>query len=522
MADNPEYLDAQSGQPLSEQTSPGARGKRRGLIAAAAVLGVGALGAGAWAATSYFATGAQPAEALPATTLGYVSVDVDPNGEQTLEGYQFLKKFPALKEELGLDENTDLREKLFDQLSSEGACPDVDYEADIEPWLGTTAAMAAVPQGEEITPVVVVQIEDAEAAESGIAKLQSCGEADGQGGWAIAGDWAVIAEESAIADEVVAAAEKGTLADDADHTRWLDEVGNLGVMTAYVAPDALEQMMEFAADSDPEMAELLADQSKIYQDFAGMAMTVRFRDEGLELIAASDAAIGGLEIGGTQAGESVAALPADTAAAVGFSVGDNYAEKLLEQLTNYDEAGDVGQMISELEAQLGIELPADLQTLLGDSVVLAVSGDLDVDQAANSADGSDIPAGLKITGEAAEIEAVIDTLRPALGPLGDTVFATDVSGEVVAIGPSSEYRAQLLEDGSLGDSDTFGDVVGDTDNSTGILYLDFDAADDWLTTLAGQSGDQELADNIEPLNALGINTELDDKVARFTLRLAAE
>ena len=82
-AGQPEYLDQGGGGPLTGQRSPGSR--RRALLAGATVVGLAVVGAGAWAAVSFFSTGPQPAEALPASTLAYASVDLDPSGGQKLE-----------------------------------------------------------------------------------------------------------------------------------------------------------------------------------------------------------------------------------------------------------------------------------------------------------------------------------------------------------------------------------------------------------------------------------------------------
>ncbi len=237
----PEYLDASSGAPLPGATPSG---KKVGLIAAAALVGVGVIGAGAWAATAFFADGAQPAEALPSTTLAYVSIDLEPSGEQQLEAYRFLKKFPAFDDAVDLDADGDPRKQIFAWIQDQGACEGLDYANDIEPWLGTSAAVAAVDLGDKgPTPIAVVQVENADDAEAGLKKLQGCSESDDSGGWTIDGDWAIFAEEEGIAEDVVAATEEGSLVDSADHSKWLDEVGDLGVMTMYVGPDALDEVL---------------------------------------------------------------------------------------------------------------------------------------------------------------------------------------------------------------------------------------------------------------------------------------
>ena len=120
---------------------------------------------------SFFATGAQPAEALPASTLGYASVDLDPSGGQKIEAFRMLEKFPAIEKELGgFDADDDLLEKVFEELEKE--CDGSSYEDDVKPWLGYRFAAAAVDLGEEMpTPVGVLQVTDADAAEEGLATL---------------------------------------------------------------------------------------------------------------------------------------------------------------------------------------------------------------------------------------------------------------------------------------------------------------------------------------------------------------
>ncbi|MEO6512552.1 MAG: hypothetical protein ABIO16_16255, partial [Nocardioides sp.] len=74
----PEYLEAGGGSPLPPGTpAPPASsgGRKRGLLIGGGVAALAVVGVGAWAAAQFFSTGAQPAEALPASTIGYVSID---------------------------------------------------------------------------------------------------------------------------------------------------------------------------------------------------------------------------------------------------------------------------------------------------------------------------------------------------------------------------------------------------------------------------------------------------------------
>ena len=207
-----------------------------------------AVGVGAWAAYGFLTTGPQPSEALPADTLGYVSIDLDPSGGQKIEALKTLNKFPAFKDYVGISPDDDLVKTLFDKIQDEAGCDSLDYEDDIEPWVGDRAAVAGVDLGGD-TPeaVFVVQVKDAEKAEAGLDKIKDCSGGD-EGGWAIEGDWAIVAESDKIADKVVAETKKGSLADDEDFKKWTGEAGDPGVMTMYAGPEAGDYLADHADD----------------------------------------------------------------------------------------------------------------------------------------------------------------------------------------------------------------------------------------------------------------------------------
>src|SRR5689334_6156643 len=113
----PEYLDQSGGQPLppSDDAGAGRAGRRTAVIAGGAVVCLALVGGGVWAAMSFLASGPQPAEALPASTIGYASVDLDPSGGQKIEAFRMISKFPAIEKELGgFDADDDILEKAFE------------------------------------------------------------------------------------------------------------------------------------------------------------------------------------------------------------------------------------------------------------------------------------------------------------------------------------------------------------------------------------------------------------------------
>ena len=520
------------------------------------MVGLVAVGVGAWAAYSFLTTGPQPAEALPAKTLGYVSIDLDPSGGQKIEALQTLNKFPAFKDYVGINADDDLRKEIFGQIQDEAQCDDIDYADDIEPWLGERAAFAAVDVGgEDPDPVIVIQVKDADKADAGLDKIKDCGDSDDLG-WAIEGDWAVISESDDVADKIVAATKKGSLADDDDFKHWTDEAGDPGVVTLYAGPaagdylaDHADEMFgfplglmgggssdcasgssddfeedggyEFCTDYSDDPSSSIADDLKAkLRDFKGMAATLRFNDGAIEFEMAGDGNLSGqiMPDGGASA-EVVQTLPADTAAAYGLGFADGWFSKIIDTFASY--SGESPEdLMSELSEMSGLDLPADAETLAGDSAAIALGSDFDMDELSSSDDLSDIPVAVKIKGDPDEIEKVLDKLRDMAGPDAN-VLESDADGATIVIGPNSDYRADVLKDGGLGDNDVFQDVVREADKAQTVLFVNVDEFEDAVADAAGDS-DQEFIDNLKPVSGFGVTGWVDGDTAHAVLRLTTD
>jgi hypothetical protein len=524
---------------------------RKRLIALGAVVGAAAvIGGGAWAVSSFFATGAQPAEALPASTIAYVSLDFDPSGAQKVEAIRMLRKFPAIQEELKLDEDDDPIEKLFDELVKDGECTDLDYADDVKPWLGQRAAMAAVDTGGEAPePVGVLQTKDADAAIKGIEKISTaCGGDPSEAAFVASGEWVVVAETKAIAEDVVAATDKASLAGDDDFTRWTDEAGDDGIVTVFVAKGATKYAEQlFAeglasgltpsplgsddpfAEEDPfgedpfggdEPSEMPEDLQRQLEEFEGMAMKVRFDDASLEIeVAASATDTVQAVAGSDNGGDLVASLPADTVAAFGMGFEDGWVERLVEQVVDASGGETTAEeLYADAEDTTGLSLPEDLETLMGEGMAIALGSGIDVDAVTNGGI-TELPVGVKIDGDPEAIDDVLDKLRSDLGE--DTELMELEAGDgVAAVGPNAEYRGILVDDGKLGDDSTYRRVVEAGDDAVGVLYVNFDADDNWLVRLA--EDDPDIAENVEQLEAFGISSWLDGDVAHGLVKLTTD
>lgn len=559
---SPELLERGRGGPIPPGREAGSGAGKKGLFVGGGIVAVLALaGGGVWAAMSFLGTGAQPAEALPDSTLGYASIDLDPSGGQKIEALKTLRKFPAFKDKVGLNTDDDLRERLFQEIQKSGSCTDIDYADDIAPWLGDRAAVAAVDLGaDQPAPVMVVQVKNAGAAEVGLKKLKGCaaessssGSASDTGGYVVDGDWAVFAESADIAQQVVDAATKAPLSEDADYSTWTSAAGDPGIVSLYASPKAGAYLAEnadslfsfgsdFASSSsgssfpgatqgneelsqglDPTLPPEITDALK---NFEGAAVTVRFSDGALEVESAGGSktldALGlGSLAGSDQGGDVISTLPDDTAAAVGVGFADGWFTDLVDYVsTSSGGSLSAGDLIDEMSQATGLDLPGDAETLAGESAAIAVGGNVDPETFVNSSDGSDVPVAVKVKGDPKAIESVLDKVRAQLGDQGSTVLGSDSDGDTISIGPNADYRAEVAKDGALGESPVYQDVVPESDRASTVFFLNVDEFDSVIEKLS--SGDPEFVDNVKPLSGIGVSAWRDGDVTHSVLRITTD
>ena len=551
-AGTPEYLEYGSGGPIPPEVPPvdpaGSKGHRRrawwiggGVVA---LLGVGA---GAWAALSFFQQGAQPAEALPASTVGYVSVDLDPSGGQKIDAFRTLNKFPAFKDEVGIDSVDQLRHKLGNELVGSMDCAGLDYDSDIEPWLGDRMAAAAVPlEGGDPHLVVVVQVTDEDKARTGIAKLNACDDSGTDAGVAIHDGWAVLAQSQKVADQVATATDHGSLADDATYQKWTNAVGDAGVVNAYASPDAGRVLAKqlggllsgqlFAPDSMATASSYGVASSAYHataagdgedpftqamSGFKGGAATLRFTGDGLELAVAADGDSAQLsELTGTTGGELVRRLPDDSAVAAGTSLPDGWFSRYVDTMTQYS-GGALSRedVYRQIKQETGLQAPGDIDTLLGSGVAFSVGKDIDLEALGNSGDGTGLPIAATVKGDPDAIGAVLDKVRAHVGDL--PLLGSDSADGLVVIGPTADYRTQVLTGGDLGGDATFRGAVPDAADAGSVFYVNVDALEPALTKMAGSENAGDI-DNLTPLRAVGMSARTDGGVLHYSFKVTTD
>lgn len=511
----PEYLGSSAARTDPRQRPP----RRWGAVAAVAGGVALAAGVGGWGVAQLLAGGDGPASAVPSTAVAYLSVDLDPSATQKIEALRMLKKFPALDQQLDLGVRDDLRRWVFERLQEDDRCPGLDYARDVEPWLGDRMAVAAVPDDDApLAPLLVVQVSDREAAARGATALQACqgSKAGPPAGVAFVGDYMLLTQQQDDADTLAKAAEAAPLEEDPAYTTWMDEVGEPGVITAYVAADGPRLMAQTgAAPGEGGIAPLRG----LWKDFEGMAAVVRFSGGSMEAEAVAKGLPAGVAATTQRTGPALEDLPDSTAAALTVSLPEGWLQGYLDALEGVLGADEQGGFWAGMEAETGLALPEDLETMLGDGVSVSVDASADLGKLTLFGEPPEIPVALRISGDPQEITRVINVLRSQLGPDGDAVIV-GAGKDVVVVGLQQEYVDQLLGTGNLGDLDAFRSVLPEADRATGALFVNFDAGDGWLDALA--DADAEAAANLRPLDALGVSTWREDDVQHGLLRLTTD
>jgi hypothetical protein len=143
---------------------------------------------------------------------------------------------------------------------------------------------------------------------------------------------------------------------------------------------------------------------------------------------------------------------------------------------------------------------------------------LDPDAVANGGPG-EVPVGIRIDGDADEIQAVLDKIAAQAGPeMAEFMQVSEGDGYAV-LALQDDYRSALEGGGSLGDSATYSEVV-EADEAQSVLFVNFNADDDWLVRLVGDM--PEVSENLEPLAALGVSGWVDDEVVHGLVKLTTD
>ncbi|MGH3318035.1 MAG: hypothetical protein ACRDO0_17980, partial [Nocardioidaceae bacterium] len=206
-----------------------------------------------------------------------------------------------------------------------------------------------------------------------------------------------------------------------------------------------------------------------------------------------------------------------TAVALGFADGEGYVDEQWDMMLG----GDPG-MANQIERELGLELPADLRTLFGESFTLALDGaNLDLG-ALGSAGPSALDLGVRVSTDPADLTRIVERLEAKARQHGlplDLVLEDSDAGVVAAL--NSAYAGELTESGSLADTNVFQTAVPDADEAQAVFFLNFDMLEQPVLDLMRQGGaaDREVEDNLTKVEAIGASGSNHDGYSEGAFRI---
>ncbi|MBG0828388.1 DUF3352 domain-containing protein [Planomonospora sp. ID67723] len=482
-----------SGQP----PVPARKSRKGWLVAVIAALVVALVGGGGVYAVSLLSGGgAQPHDVLPGNAIGYVRIDLDPAANQKLALYDIAKKFTVTKDSFTGD---DPRKSFFDMVKKDSeSLSKVDFAADVEPWLGSRIGAAVTPAGgqsEKPDVVIAVQVTDQEAARAGIAKLMG----EEKYGIAFRDDYALLAQTQAQVD---AAAKAAPLSENANFTSDQSDLGETGVVSLWLDAGKVAELAPEMAAQDP------ATLAKIKN--VRVAAALRFDGSYVEF---AGVARGGQDLGVEAEPSQIGRLPASTAAAVSISgLGEMISKQWTELMKTVNQtAGDQSfqQFVDQAQQRYGLALPADLATLLGTNLTLALD--------ANGLDGDAPKFGARIATDPAKAQEVVSKIERFLADSGTAVpQIAKVPGDgVLVLASSQEYAAELAKEGTLADSESFQLAIPNAGEATFAAYVDLDKIEKLY--LGSMQGDEKA--NAQVLRAVGISGSQNGGDADFSLRV---
>ena len=524
--------------------------KRFIIIGAAAGLVVALAGAGAFAWQKLDGGGKQPHDVLPSSVVAYARVDADPSASQKIAILRLVRKFPDLAKELGIkDVDQDVRKPLLKDLVEE--C-DLDYDKDVEPWLGDRLGVAY--DGKLDSPIVAVKVTDEDKARTGINKLADCGGPDAKTGIAFLDGYALVTPRKADAAKVVSAAEKKALNDNTAYTADMDKLGEKGVFSAWADLEAISKLE--AIDEA-----LGADAQDAFAGASTAAFTLRAGSSSLEL-----ASIAHLDKKPDFSDSSnIADLPGDTALAFSISgfgdqVRDQFESGFMSGLTGNPggpeakatpapvlppeptaspapvEAPDVeipgveipsgdegieGELAS-IEDETGLEFPEDLVTLLGDGLTFAVGGrNLEtIPTMSGPQDLAQLDIGLKLTTDPTKGADLAKRLVALAAKEGFALTATPTDDGVVIATNSGAAKA-FSGEGNLGKSDTFKRTVAHG-GAFPALFVNIETIVTALLDSNPPPDVEDVLNELDPLSAFAVSSSYEDELLKATVRLTLD
>ena len=477
------------------------------LVGGIAVLVLALVGGVTYAVGALSGGGSQPDDALPTGAFAYASLDLDPPAAQKVDGFRFLRTFPALRDKVPAD--GDVRKVFFDAVAKDAGWSAVDYDSQVAPWLGKRLGVGVYPpRGASSTPLVVLalQVTDQDAAKAGLQRLAAAnGPASGTE-WAFSGDYALVTDVRGVVADLAKRADSSPLSGDATFSSDLAAVADDGIATAWVDMSAA---FKAASASGLGSGADLGVLSGVSGETGRSTVVARFDGANVFEVVGRATGVG---TGGwaTHPVKGMDTLPASTVAAVGLSDGDKLVAKAWASMRSSlgDQAGQLDQSMALLRSEFGVNLPDDLATLLGSNAVLAL----------DSGQGSSrIQGGARLSTDVSAAQGVLDKLEAAAKSSGaDVPLVRREGGGDLIVASTQGEASRLAAAGDLGSDADFRDALPDLASAHVAIWVDP------ATLVTSLFGGSDVDENLSHVKGVGITVSSDHSgTASYRFRLVA-
>jgi hypothetical protein len=291
--------------------------------------------------------GSDLASLAPPGSVVYVEGDVQPSGEVKSNVDSIAQTIA------GVD---DLGELIVSKLEEEAEADGepVDFEREVEPWLGERAAaiFQRLEDGELSDPIVAVESTDSAATQAFIDKRERT---DGESKARMIGDTLAIADDDRQLDLAEEAAEGESLADESTFVDAYANTTEGSLADVYVDVGGL--IDQGGGEIDPAAREALRNAGIDPSEATAVASLVPGADK-IEFDLSSDLA--GEEPPSGDASQVLGSLPADAFAAFAVS---GFGEQLQEAIDNLDKEG-IADTVPPNQLKKGLkEIGIDLEAL---------------------------------------------------------------------------------------------------------------------------------------------------------------
>src|SRR5699024_2375122 len=418
-------------------------------------------------------------DVMPASVTAFARVDADPSASQKIDLFRLSKKIPELRDLIGIDdEDDDPRKLALEPLIKD--C-DVDWDDDIEPWLGDRLGIGFEGSVDRI--LIAVQVTDEQQAREKLDPVLECLNMT-PNGVAYSQGYAVIGTDQDYVDTAVEKAEDEPLSDDGRFTDDMSKIGDIGVASVWVKPAAFSDEFGF-------------DDNQAIQDLDSVVFALRATSSTIEVVGAGDT---GIDVTDDD-GPGLAELPVDTVGALGISHGIDYVHEHWLDFTDALHALDVYLYgpLRDLERATGLRVPDDVVGVLGDHFRLAVGkGTV---EAANKTRARLGDLDLLVTATGQDAHQAADRVSQAARQAAGEGLFVDTSGDMTVLATNEDFAGELASGDTLGDRKAFQAVMGSSDQLLNGIFIDLAQ----IQEIAGYDINPQFHRIAAPMSAVGVS-----------------